>query len=202
MNKPVSKSITSSENTNAFLKRELQRKSLHLPGLLIPLVYNKWPQIMLLGFLGLSIAYMISEWLRIRDHRPLPILGNIVPRLIRADHFDLAPLYFALGLGVTSVILPMRAAFAGAVLLCLCDSVAALVGMKWGKRKILHFKKSYAGSSAFFFSAFAALLPVLGWAGSLTTAAISTLVELISQRGIDNLLLPLVGGLVAQQFLK
>ena len=202
MNKPGSKSITSSKKTSVSLKTEFQRKSLHLPGLLIPFLYHQWPQITLLCLFCLGGTYMVSEWIRRRHYRSLPFFGNLVPQLSRSASFDIAPLYFILGLGITSVIFPLRSAFSGTLLVCLCDSIAALVGMKWGKRKILNLKKSYAGSLAFFFSASVALLPLLGWKGSLVTAALSTLAELFSQRGIDNLVLPLLGGLIAHQFLN
>jgi dolichol kinase len=179
----------------------MERKSLHLPGLTVPFLYQWFPKltILLLGSLGL--LYYISELRRTAQRSPLPLIGYLTDKLTRSTHLDLAPIYLAVGLGISVMFLPFQAALSGALLVCLCDAIAAVVGMKFGKRKIFLIKKTYLGTFAFFISAILVLIPILGWKGALVTSLGSTLIEAVSIEGIDNLLLPILGGLLAQQFL-
>src|SRR5262249_34622813 len=119
----------------------------------------------------------------------------------RSEHLDLAPILLAVGLSIASHFLPLDAALAGALLACLCDAFAALIGMKFGKHKIIGLKKTYLGTLAFFISGILALVPLLGWKGALVTASVASVIEALSIEGVDNLLLPILGGLVARHFL-
>ena len=192
----MSNSITSFE-----FRRELERKSLHIPGLMVPFLYQWWPQLTLLALGGISLLYYFSELRRISDRTPLPLIGFLTDKLTRSTHLDLAPIYLAVGLGIAAVAFPFKAALAGALLVCLCDAVAALVGMKFGKRKIFLIKKTYLGTFAFFVMGVLVLYPLLGLKGALFTAFFSSLLEAISIEGIDNLLLPILGGGLAGYFL-
>lgn len=187
--------------TNFEFKRELKRKSLHLPGLMVPFAYQWQPYLTLLGLGLMSVLYYISELRRLSKTSPFPVIGFLSARLTRSDHLDLAPVYLAVGLGVGAMLLPIKAAFAGALLVCLCDGVAAVIGMKFGKHKIIFLKKTYLGTLAFFVAAMLSLVPLLGWQGALITAASASFVEALSIEGIDNFLLPVVGGMIAKQFL-
>lgn len=183
------------------LQRELKRKSLHLPGLLVPFLYRWQPLFTFIGLSFMSALYYFSELRRISKGNPLPVFGFLSERLTRSTHLDLAPIYLAVGLIIAAMFLPFKAALSGALLVCLCDAVAAVVGMKFGRHKIILLKKTYLGTLAFFITALVSLTPLLGWKGALSTAAISTFIEALSIEGIDNLLLPILGGFVAQQFL-
>lgn len=191
----------STSTTDFELKRELKRKSLHIPGLLVPFLYQWLPALTLIGLGLLSALYYFSELRRIVTGKALPVFGVLSEMLTRSTHLDLAPLYLAVGLSIAAVFLPFKAALAGALLVCLCDAVAAVVGMKFGRHKIILLKKTYLGTLAFFITAWLSLTPLLGWQGALTTAAVSTLIEALSIEGIDNLLLPILGGFIAKQFL-
>lgn len=145
--------------------------------------------------------YYIAELRRLSQKPSLPIIGYLSERLTRSSHMDLAPIFLAVGLGIASHFLPLRAAFAGALLACLCDAFAALIGMKFGMRRIFFLKKTYLGTFAFFVSAVAVLIPLLGPQGALITAMVASLIEALSIEGVDNLLLPILGGVVARYFL-
>ncbi len=187
--------------TSFEIKRELERKSLHLPGLLVPFLYQWLPNLTIIGLGTISALYYISEVRRISGRRPLPVIGFLTDKLTRSPHLDLAPIYLAVGLAFSTIFLPFKSALAGALLVCLCDAIAAVVGMKFGKRKIFLIKKTYLGTLAFFVAAFLALFPLMGWKGALITGTAASLVEAVSIEGIDNLLLPILGGLLAQQFI-
>jgi dolichol kinase len=147
------------------------------------------------------VLYYISELRRLSQKSPLPLIGYLSQTLTRSSHLDLAPIFLAVGLGIASYFFPLRAALAGALLACLCDAFAALIGMKFGKTRILFLKKTYLGTLAFFLSALLVLIPLLGWRGALTTAFAASAIEALSIEGVDNLLLPIFGGLIARYFL-
>ncbi len=187
--------------TDFEIKRELERKSLHIPGLLVPFTYQYFPYLTLLVLGLVSLLYYFSEVRRISKGNPLPVIGYLTNKLTRSTHLDLAPVYLAVGLGIAAIAVPFKAAMAGALLVCVCDAVAAVVGMKFGRRRIFVIKKTYLGTLAFFIAAFLVLWPLLGWRGALVTGAVSTLIEALAIEGIDNFFLPILGGLLANLFL-
>lgn len=187
--------------TDFEIKRELERKSLHIPGLLVPYAYQYLPYLTLGILVLVSFIYYFSELRRINKGNPLPVIGFLTNKLTRSTHLDLAPIYLALGLGIAAVVFPFKAAMAGALLVCICDAVAAVVGMRFGRKRILMIRKTYLGTGAFFIAGVLVLWPLLGIRGALLTSGVSTLVEAIAVEGIDNLFLPIVGGALAKLFL-
>lgn len=187
--------------TDFEIKRELERKSLHIPGLMVPYIYQYAPYLTLMVLGLVSLLYYLSEVQRIKKGAPLPVIGYLTNKLTRSTHLDLAPIYLAVGLGIAAIALPFKAAMAGALLVCICDAVAAVVGMKFGKRRIFVIRKTYLGTLAFFIAAVLVLWPLLGWHGALITGAVSTVIEALAIEGIDNLFLPILGGVLAKQFL-
>ncbi|HEX5034126.1 MAG TPA: hypothetical protein VFW62_06565 [bacterium] len=187
--------------TSTEVRRELKRKSLHLPGLLLPFAFQQAPRLSAALLAVLVVLYYIAELRRLSQKAPMPVIGYLSQALTRSAHLDLAPIFLAVGLGIASYFFPLKAALAGALLACLCDAFAALIGMKFGKTRIFFLKKTYLGTAAFFLSALLVLLPLLGWRGALITASASSVIEALSIEGVDNLLLPIFGGLIARYFL-
>ena len=191
----------SASPTSTEVRRELKRKSLHLPGLLVPFAFHHSPRVSALVLALLVVLYYTAELRRLSNKNPLPVIGYLSQTLTRSSHLDLAPIFLAVGLGIASHFFPLKAALAGALLACLCDAFAALIGMKYGKTRIFFLKKTYLGTGAFFLSALLALVPLLGWHGALITALIASVIEALSIEGVDNLLLPIFGALIANHFL-
>jgi dolichol kinase len=198
---PAEKERRLESHSSIEIRREIVRKSLHLPGLLIPVAGQFHPWLTLIGVLLVSSLYLLSEQLRRTQKNPLPVFGVLTQKLTRNGRVDPAPVFLALGLGFSAFFLPWRAALAGAVLVCVCDGIAAVVGMRWGRRHWPWGPKTLLGSTAFFLAALVLLLPILRWEGALVTALAGTVLESLSIKGIDNFLLPIVGGLVAKYFL-
>jgi Dolichol kinase len=196
MSAPLSTSPSSVE-----IHRELERKALHLPGLLVPWIYQHFPKVTVLGLGLISLVYYLSELRRVSHKSTLPLFGFLSKKLTRTSHLDFAPIFLAVGLCVASVFLPFKAAFSGALLACLCDAIAALVGMQFGRKRIFLTKKTYLGTLAFFLTATLSLLFILPWHGALLTALAASAIEAFSIEGIDNLLLPILGGMLAGLFL-
>ncbi|MFO1463692.1 MAG: hypothetical protein U1F66_07925 [bacterium] len=174
---------------------------MHLPGLLAPFAFHYYPRLSTTLLAIVCGLYYFAELRRISEKPPLPVIGYLSERLTRSPHMDLAPIFLAVGLGIASHFLPLRAAFAGALLACLCDTFAALIGMTFGRTRIFFLKKTYLGTLAFFLSAIVALIPLLGMEGALVTAAVASVIEALSIEGVDNLLLPILGGVVARHYL-
>ena len=187
--------------TSTEVRRELKRKSLHLPGLCLPFAFHYAPKLSAALLALMVLVYYLAELRRVSNKPPLPLIGYLSQTLTRSSHLDLAPIFLAVGLGIASHFFPLKAALAGALLACLCDAFAALIGMKFGKTRILFLKKTYLGTAAFFLSALLALTPLLGLRGALTTALAASAIEALSIEGVDNLLLPIFGGLIARYFL-
>lgn len=99
------------------------------------------------------------------------------------------------------------------LLLAIADAAAALVGVRWGRRHYPTWggSKSLEGSAAFLLAALpCSLIPLLLLTdmtlsrAALTSAllsAIATLVEALAGKGLDNLLLPVLGFLLLQGLL-
>ncbi len=166
------------------VKKEILRKSLHLPGLGVPFLFTWQASFTLTLLFLLSLFYLVNEWFRVH-------------KLTRSPDIDLAPIYLALGLGLSTFFFPFRAALVGALLVCGGDVLAAIVGVQWGKKKIPLTNKTYLGSFTFLISSFCFLTLILGWKPALMIAFITSFIEVFSKRGLDNLFLPIVGGFLA-----
>ena len=86
------------------------------------------------------------------------------------------------------------AAAAMLVVTVFADAASALVGIRWGERKLPHNRrKSYMGALGGTAVAFGATLPLLGLEGAVVSAAVFLAIDLIAPVPIfvsDNLLYP------------
>ena len=75
--------------------------------------------------------------------------------------------------------------------LSLADATAALIGKKWGKRKL--FDKTLEGSLTFLIVSIglAIILPDLFRLGAIVAAIVATLIELFPSPIDDNLMIPI-----------
>ena len=105
--------------------------------------------------------------------------------------------WVVIGAALTTLIFNENIAIISLLVLSLSDSIAAIIGIKFGKTQL--FNKSLEGSAAFFLSAsfiIFSLSPAL-FIINLFAALASTSVELISTpRFNDNLFIPLVTALI------
>lgn len=151
-------------------------------------------------------------------------LAAIIVRVLKPMHtvysikrLSIGEIVIGFGLVLTALLAKNGAVFACSVLIIAwSDSLAALAGIKFGKRnsyKIFNAKKSIAGSMAFFISTFVIMMAflyyqngmdlllnpsVLYW--SLCFSALSsiflTVVEAVSDYGIDNLTAPILAVII------
>lgn len=105
----------------------------------------------------------------------------------------------AAGFTIAVLLLPPIFAAAGIVASGIGDAAAALVGRRWGRRRILSSHKSVEGALACFAATVPALwiLPGIGFAAAVVTALATAVFELLPLPFDDNIWLAPAAGLVA-----
>lgn len=190
---------------------ELVRKLMHvgmgLVALSLPWLFAEaWPA---LALAALSIAVLIALRVNSRWRQALGVA------LCGVERRSLGEIYFA-----ASVAILFALAKGDVILFCvptliltLADAAAALIGLRYGRRRYPtpDGEKSLEGSVAFFVTAFLSahipllLAPGVGRVDSLLIAAplglLLTLVEAMAWRGLDNLFIPLGGFVLLNSFL-
>ncbi len=142
---------------------------------------------------GLSVIFLIGEILRINisifKYFFQRFFGPIV-RVSENKKLTGATSVFISGF-LTVLIFEKNIAIFAMLTLSLADATAALIGKKWGKKKL--FDKTLEGSITFLIIsiALAMLLPGLFRLGAIVAAIVATLVELLPSPIDDNLMIPI-----------
>ena len=146
------------------------------------------------------VIYSWSEYQRLTG-RYVPVLSDIKEKAFRTrdvDHFAKAPVTLALGAMGALALYPMPAAAIAIYALAFGDTAACLVGKSFGRTQIPCTDKTWAGSAACFATVFMLAFHATGC--SITKTAVvalaATLTELLPIKDYDNLLIPLVTGLM------
>jgi phytol kinase len=179
---------------------EWTRKTLHIGmgvvSLWFPILFRDvWP----VGVL----AVLATAWLwSARRIRPLQNIFGAVLQDVRRQSWG--EMYFAFAVALlfwlSQSIGSMLLFLIPIAILTFADASAALVGVRWGKRRLGSLNKTVEGSLAFFVTAFwvakiALLFSGIAWPLSvglaIVAAVVSTVVEALVRDGLDNLLVPL-----------
>lgn len=102
--------------------------------------------------------------------------------------------WFILGIFLSVTIFPRSVAIPAILVLSLADPAASYVGRRWGRRPFG--SGTVEGSLVFLVTALLILVPVAGLVVGATAALIVTLAERVPWRLDDNLVIPLVTGLL------
>ena len=177
------------------------RELIHLGSFLLTFVSMHFigPFVLATAILVVALLYTLSEIARIRGMN-IPVLSFITWNAANKTElyeFATSPIFFALGIAVSLLVFPEPISYAAIAVLTLGDGGAHVFGMKFGKHPLPTNKgKSVEGTIAGFVCAFLGCLffvtPVL----ALIAAAVGMLIEGLPNPLNDNLLLPLVSGLV------
>jgi dolichol kinase len=172
-------------------KKELARKSLHLPGLFF-LFLGKYYPLLSIGLLtSLILLYFVSLGIRSHGGRGIPFISDLTKRLQRNGGVDWGPPLLAVGILIVIAFFDFRAAACAVFQICVADGAASLAGKRWGTRKLFYStQKSYWGTFAFFAAAVLCQLLFVPMKVSLALAAAGTLIESLSPTPWDNLLVP------------
>lgn len=188
-------------------KGEYARKFVHI---LTAIFASTWAfyidnqMIILISMIIVSVVILVNRY-------------KIFPSIHAIKRATYGEIWFPLGIGITALIFSNPYIYALAVLhMGLADGMAAVVGVAMGKNalrfKIMGYTKSFAGSLTFFtISLWLYLSYWLNFTSvpifadnftqavtvSLSSALIVTVVEMVSPKGSDNVLVPVSAGVLA-----
>lgn len=179
-------------------KKEVLRKSLHVPGILFLVIahYFYWTSLLLL--LLLIIAYFISLYLHETKGIGIPLMDELTQFLKREERIDLGPPLLGFGIFVVLVFFKSSIATCAVLQVCLADTAACLIGKYFGKKKVFYSsQKTYLGCFVFLLTAFLIQLPFVNPIHSLVLAIFGMLLESLPFGAWDNFLIPIGVALLA-----
>ena len=181
--------------------RELIRKAIHLLVALVPpLASVHLPLTMGLLMAG-TLFYTAAEGMRLAGLRVAVVSGlTVAAARPRDTGFVLGPVTLGLGAMLALLLYPLPASAIAIYALAFGDAAASLIGMAFaGWRMPLNRNKTVAGSLACFVAVFLVTLTLTADVRLSTVVAIAAMtIEALSGRDLDNLLLPVGVGMVAQ----
>lgn len=183
--------------------KEFKRKSIHMLSLFIPfgyrylLGYNKKLTVLILFFL--TILCIIIELVRLENGSFRKFFNKFFGNMMR-NHESVefsGATYLMISAIFTIAIFPRDIAFVALSFLAIGDTMAALVGIHFGKRKMFSSKKSVEGTLACLISTFAFALifkihPVIAFVGAVA----ATMAEFSKIPLDDNFKIPIFSGLI------
>ena len=179
-----------------YIGPEVSRKLIHMgTGVIVAFTpyLLEWHEIQILSIAFLAVIFTSSQF-------------KIFRSIHSVKRFTKGEVLYAVGIGICAFLEPANWVFVAAILhLAIADALAAVVGIKWGKRTsymILSHGKSMLGSLVFFyismgimFSAFLFVSPANlpdAYLLLVVAPAILTVLENISWYGLDNVTIPVM----------
>jgi len=182
-------------------RNEVMRKLLHLPVFIFPAVALYSQNLAIVLIVVLMVGYVGILFLEKKFQRQISFFSPLIKYCKRNVRYDYAPLYLSLGMLIAILISEPIHVFFAAYVIAICDSLAALVGMKYGRFKIFYLNKTYLGSLVFLVLCLIGALYYLPPYYAFLTALALALTEIISLKGTDNLTLPVMSQLILIAFI-
>jgi dolichol kinase/phosphoserine phosphatase len=181
-------------------RNQIVRETIHASGCFVPIIA------VVLGLFGtaviilaITLLYALSEVMRM-ERASLPVVQSVTraaatqPELYE---FATAPMFFATGILLTLLLFPSPVSSVTIAAFCLGDSTASLFGGAFGKRTLPFNKgKTLEGSASCFFFAFCAAIFFTTPTFALLAAVATAIIESLPWPINDNLVTPLLTGLV------
>ncbi|EFW37204.1 phosphatidate cytidylyltransferase [Treponema phagedenis F0421] len=180
------------------LVTEFFRKTLHISSAIVTVFASYFFVPTVIGIIGITILYCISELLRFKGHS-LPLITKITRAAARKrdrGHFVLGPLTLALGVLAALLCFPIHVARIAIFALAFGDGSASLVGKIFGQKHLSIAKdKTVEGSFACFIAVLvSSFFATFSFWQSLVLAAAAVLIEMLPLKDFDNLLIPICIG--------
>ncbi len=193
---------------NIEYKAEVARKGIHFTSLSIPIIYYFIDRDLALGILvPITFAFLIVDLLRYYHQPTATLFYKVFRFMLRRHEQDENSKRLN---GATNVLIaatlciiffPKLIVLTAFSMLIVSDSMAALIGRRFGRKKFL--QKSVEGSLAFFVSGVVVILftpkieySVTEYFIGIIAALVGTIVEAVSWKIDDNLSIPLSIGVV------
>ncbi|NJE25326.1 phosphatidate cytidylyltransferase [Thermococcus sp. MV5] len=185
------------------MKSELKRKTLHLTGLSVPLLYLLLGQKVTIGFVATALIvfiilepFRIVEELRDKVKRKLGLYVReeviaLVEKELEAisrehEKYSIgAHIYFTVGALIIVCFFPKDIAIGAITVATLGDAIAAIIGKPFGKHRFKN-GKSVEGSLAYFVTAFLILFVLIDLPHALIGALAGMLAEFYELPPDDN----------------
>lgn len=190
------KAVLASENLDGLSYRsEVYRKMIHIGFSLLAacylLFFDRSAMVWTFGvFTGIIV---VGEILRMRFSFFTRVYRRVFGNVVRKseEHTFTGATFTVFGAFVTVLIFEKSVAVYALLILALGDSLAALVGRRWGRRPLLD--KTVEGTVTFLLIAILLALTVPGVPrlGAVLGALVATAVELLPSPVNDNLMIPL-----------
>jgi len=173
---------------------ELRRKSVHLIGLIVPLLYHVAGKFATLVFVAVwTILFIIGEIYRLKQGMPRWVEKRAAPMMRGRERKGVGGhVYFSLGLFTAVLFYDKEIVTAVALITVLADGAAAIVGAHVGKHRLLG-KKTLEGTLTLIAVAFMVSVWVVGGALAFTGGVVAGVVELLPIN--DNFSIPFFSGL-------
>lgn len=181
--------------------KELLRKTTHLAGFFIPLLYivlDKSTMMFIAGaFAGIAVIVEFLKWVSESFRELFFRFFEFILRRHERKGAITGATYYIISTFLCIVFFDKHIAIVSIFFIVLGDTAAALVGKAWGRIKLIGSKSLEGSIACFIVCAVISLFwidPVVG----LTGAFVATLAELLPLRIDDNLTVPLISGAVMQ----
>jgi len=198
---PILTENVSQVPSSPLSRSEIIREAIHVSSFSVPFIciYLLESHLVSLLILLITSLYTVSEVARLQGIH-FPILSTITWKAANKPEFyefATAPIFFALGIMFSLILLPTPASYASIAVLTLGDGFATIFGRKFGSVVFPFNKgKNVEGSVfGFLFASVGAMLFV-NPVKALVGAAIGMLVECLPLPLSDNLTIPFASGLV------
>jgi len=193
---------TNVRNTNWLgddLLNELKRKTIHLTSIIIVLTYHAFGEKAVLSLLTVYLIAMLElEYFRIEWGKKLPIVHS----LFRAKEVDKlgGHVFLTIGSIIAISVFSEKIAMAAILMTTFGDASAAIFGKAFGSTWIKGLKnRAYEGCAAeFIVDLIIGWIFLPGWISIIIMAGTATVVETVTDKMDDNLLIPLFAGFNTQ----
>lgn len=181
------------------LVNELKRKTVHLTSIIIVLTYYYFGKQVVLSLLTVFLILILElEYFRIEWGKKLPLVHGLF-RTKEADRLG-GHVFLAIGSIIAISVFTKEIASAAVLMTTFGDASAAIFGKAFGRTWIPGLKdRAIEGCAAeFIVDIIIGLIFLPGWIAILVMAGTATVVETLTNKMDDNLLIPLFSGFNGQ----